>query len=49
LDNLSHLRKKIDGLDDEILRLLNERARLVLDIGREKAKLSSVLHVPERE
>jgi len=49
LDNLSHLRKKIDGLDDEILRLLNERARLVLDIGREKAKLSSVPHVPERE
>lgn len=49
MDNLSNLRKKIDALDDEILRLLNERARLVLEIGREKARSSSGPHVPERE
>ena len=31
--NLDELRKRIDALDTEILRCLNERARCALEIG----------------
>lgn len=49
MNNLSSLRKKIDAVDSEILRLLNERARLVLEVGREKSSAQSAVYVPERE
>src|SRR5438552_11737474 len=44
-------RKEIDKIDDEIIRLLNERARHVIEIGKlKKAQDSHAnLHTPARE
>jgi chorismate mutase/prephenate dehydratase len=47
--DLKHLRTKIDGLDEEIIRLLNERIRVVLEIGEEKKKAGAEIYVPARE
>lgn len=46
---LPELRQAIDSLDDELLRLLNERARLVQEVGKIKAQLNKPFYVPERE
>jgi chorismate mutase / prephenate dehydratase len=46
---LPELRQAIDALDDELLRLLNERARLVTEVGVLKAQLKQPFYVPERE
>jgi len=43
------LRGQIDGIDSEILRLLNRRAQLVLEVGRLKAERNLDFHVPQRE
>ena len=43
------LRKDIDRIDDQLLRLLNRRARLVLAIGEQKARINSHVYAPERE
>ena len=44
-------RKEIDRLDDEILRLLNERSLHVIAIGKAKRRASpdALLHTPCRE
>jgi chorismate mutase/prephenate dehydratase len=49
--DLSDYRKEIDRIDDEILRLLNERSKNVIEIGRlKKAKDADAnLHTPGRE
>jgi chorismate mutase/prephenate dehydratase len=49
--DLSDYRKEIDRIDDEILRLLNERSKSVIEIGRlKKAKDADAnLHTPARE
>lgn len=47
--DLQDLRDKIDQVDKEIVRLLNERARLAKSIGEVKKKLGLEFHVPERE
>ena len=47
--DLNELRKKIDGLDAEIVRLLNERINVVLHIGEEKKKAGAEIYVPARE
>ena len=44
-DELARLRARIDGLDDELLRLLNERAAAARAIGRLK---DGVAYRPER-
>lgn len=46
-DQLTRLRERIDALDLEILRLVNERAGLARDIG--KVKGEAVVYRPERE
>jgi chorismate mutase/prephenate dehydratase len=46
---LPELRQAIDALDDELLRLLNERARHVQEVGKIKAQLNKPFYVPERE
>lgn len=46
---LPELREAIDHVDDELLRLLNERARLVKDVGELKRELKQPFYVPERE
>lgn len=46
---LLQLRKKIDILDERILGLLNERAKLTLSIGKIKSATSASAYVPNRE
>jgi len=47
--NLKELRKRIDDLDAEILKLLNQRTEAVLEIGKLKDKAKSNYYVPHRE
>ncbi len=46
---LALLRSKIDDLDDRILEVLNERASLVIEVGKLKEKEKIDVYVPERE
>ena len=46
---LDDLRKKIDALDSELLRLLNERAEVVHGIGEKKKEKGLMIYAPERE
>ena len=46
-DPLKDLRDRIDAVDDEILRLVNERAQLARDIGELKGR--GPIYRPERE
>lgn len=46
---LTGLRKKIDDLDRHIIRLLNERAFIVKDVGRLKNRKGEGMYVPNRE
>ena len=47
--DLADLRKKIDAVDMEIVRLLNERYRTVLEVGAWKKERTAAVYVPERE
>ncbi len=47
--NLDELRAKIDALDADILRSLNERARMAQEIGELKRSSNAPIYVPERE
>jgi chorismate mutase/prephenate dehydratase len=47
--DLSDVRARIDALDDEILRLLNERATLVGEVANLKERLNIPFYVPSRE
>ena len=49
MPKIEDLRKKIDEIDDELLGLLNSRAKLVIEIGRIKKEQNTVFHVPDRE
>jgi chorismate mutase-like protein len=42
-------RKKIDELDEQIVKLLNERAAAAVEIGKLKAKQSAPIYEPKRE
>ncbi|MEE8408594.1 MAG: prephenate dehydratase [Myxococcota bacterium] len=46
---LDALRSAIDAADDAIIRLLNERAKVALQIGAIKARHAQRAYVPERE
>ena len=46
---LDEIRKKIDALDSELLKLLNERADLVHEVGEIKKKDGLEIYAPERE
>jgi chorismate mutase-like protein len=46
---LADLRDSIDSIDSRIMGLLNERANLVLEVGRLKQAESREFHVPNRE
>ena len=48
-DAMQRLREDIDRLDQEILRLLTARSRVVVDLGHVKRRLGIALHCPERE
>ena len=47
--NLDNLRTQIDSLDSEIVRLLNERINVVLEIGAAKKEAGAEIYVPSRE
>lgn len=47
--SLDELRKKIDHIDEELVRLLNARTRVALDIGKVKQKDGQGIYVPARE
>lgn len=46
---LDELRERIDGIDGQILALLNERARAGMEVGKIKQSQNAVFYVPERE
>ena len=46
---LQQLRKRIDRVDAQILRLLNQRATLGLEVGRLKKREGRCLFDPKRE
>jgi chorismate mutase-like protein len=46
---LDDLRKDIDRVDEVLVRLLNERARCVCEIGRLKKELNIEIYQPDRE
>jgi chorismate mutase len=46
---LEDLRHRIDALDDDLVRLLNERAACALRIGQIKRVMGLPLYQPERE
>jgi chorismate mutase-like protein len=47
--DIPHWRKKIDAIDQEILRLLNERARAAHEIGKIKETTHAAIYEPDRE
>jgi chorismate mutase/prephenate dehydratase len=49
MSRIQELRKKIDELDDRLLDLLNERARIVIEIGNIKKNEKLDFHSPSRE
>jgi chorismate mutase len=46
---LDDLRRDIDRVDEVLVRLLNERARCVCEIGRLKKELNVEVYQPDRE
>ena len=48
-ENIDNLRERINSIDDELLRLFNERAKLALEIGRMKKSRGLPIHIPSRE
>lgn len=49
LKNLDDCRQRIDELDRKILDLLNNRTRVVEEIGRIKRRLAMPIYEPKRE
>jgi len=47
--SLEELRKRIDELDHQLVQLLNERARVVVEIGKLKHKTDKPVYSPDRE
>lgn len=46
---LAPLRKRIDELDEQIVKLLNQRAQVVVDIGKVKRNGGTPTYAPDRE
>jgi chorismate mutase len=49
MNTLDELRRDIDRVDEVLVRLLNERARRVCEIGRLKRELGIEVYQPDRE
>ncbi|RMD96929.1 MAG: chorismate mutase [Calditrichaeota bacterium] len=47
--DIEESRRKIDQLDEALLKLLNERAKCTIEIGRLKKEHSLPIYDPERE
>ena len=46
---LARLREQIDRVDEVLVRLLNQRTKYAIEIGRIKGVLSLAVYAPERE
>lgn len=49
MEELNNLRKDIDGIDEEILRLLNQRTEIVLKVAETKRSQNLDYYIPVRE
>jgi chorismate mutase-like protein len=49
MSTLDQLRKDIDRIDEVLVRLLNERARVACEVGRVKKEQGVQVYQPERE
>ena len=49
VSRLDELRRKIDDLDEQLVRLLSARAECALEIGREKKEAGLEIYQPARE
>ena len=47
--SIAGLRRRIDRVDDRLLALLNERARLVLEVAEQKQRSNTAVYAPARE
>ncbi len=47
--SLEELRKRIDEIDYQLVQLLNERASVVVEIGKLKSKIDRPIYSPDRE
>jgi chorismate mutase len=47
--DIAALRRRIDELDQQIVRLLNERAGCAVEIGRQKEAAGEAIYQPARE
>ena len=47
--SLDELRKQIDDVDQRIVHLLNERARIVVEVGHLKQQSNAPIYAPDRE
>ena len=47
-DKLQHLRSQIDAIDPRLVRLLNDRTKLVLEIGKLKHATRREIYAPDR-
>lgn len=47
--NIESIRREIDHIDNDLIELLNKRARLVLEIGNLKKSQGLPVYVPDRE
>ena len=48
-EDLEELRQKIDAVDRKLIDLVNERAELVVDVGKIKRKSGTPIYAPHRE
>ena len=48
-ERIEEWRRRIDAIDDQLVRLLNSRSACVVEIGRIKRALGLPLYSPERE
>lgn len=48
-DGIAYWRARIDSVDEELLRLFNQRARHAIELGLLKRKQGLPIEVPERE
>src|SRR5215203_3705894 len=46
---LDALRAQIDAIDEKLVALLNERARVVVEVGKFKQQNNSPIYAPDRE
>jgi len=47
--NLKKIRQSIDGLDAQIVKLLNERARFSVEVSHQKRRVNAPVFAPDRE